>query len=85
MAGCAIDKPRLRRGRAGSERGHRTAIRHWLRTWVVFGLVMLTLATGNAHAAKAAASYKVDIEATPRSLRKLPPTEIAPIPKKDRP
>lgn len=44
---------------------------HWLRTWLAFGLVMLTLATGNAHAAKAAASYKVDIEATPRSLRKL--------------
>src|ERR1700761_6417615 len=32
---------------------------------------MLALAAGNAHAAKAAASYKVDIEATPRSLRKL--------------
>ncbi|MFB9126647.1 outer membrane protein assembly factor [Paraburkholderia dipogonis] len=71
MAGCAIDKPRLRRGKAGSGRGQRTAIRHWLRTWLAFGLVMLTLATGNAHAAKAAASYKVDIEATPRSLRKL--------------
>jgi len=71
LAGCAIDKPRLRRGKAGSGRGQRTAIRHWLRTWLAFGLVMLTLATGNAHAAKAAASYKVDIEATPRSLRKL--------------
>ncbi|PRX32104.1 autotransporter secretion outer membrane protein TamA [Paraburkholderia sp. BL18I3N2] len=71
MAGCAIDKPRLRRGRAGSGRGHRTPMGHWLRTWLAFGLVMLTLATGNAHAAKAAASYKVDIEATPRSLRKL--------------
>src|ERR1700761_7062755 len=32
---------------------------------------MLALAAGNAHAAKAAASYKVDIEATPRALRKL--------------
>ncbi|WP_168792900.1 autotransporter assembly complex protein TamA [Paraburkholderia aromaticivorans] len=71
MAGCAIDKPRLRRGKAGFGPGHRTSIRHWLRTWLAFGLVMLTLATGNAHAAKAAASYKVDIEATPRSLRKL--------------
>ena len=71
MAGCAIDKPRLRRGKAGSGRGHPTPKRRWLRAWLAFGLVMLTLATGDAHAARAAASYKVDIEATPRSLRKL--------------
>jgi translocation and assembly module TamA len=53
-------------------------MRHWLRARLAFGLVVLSvlsvlsLATGTAHAAKKPpASYKIEIEATPRSLRKL--------------
>ncbi len=34
-------------------------------------MLLLTLAGGPAYAARAAASYKVDVEASPRSLRKL--------------
>jgi translocation and assembly module TamA len=72
LAGCAIEEPRVRRGKSGDARGHLTPIRRWLRAWLAFGIVMLMLATVDAHAARrAAASYKVDIEATPRSLRKL--------------
>nr|WP_244306403.1 autotransporter assembly complex family protein [Paraburkholderia lacunae] len=37
---------------------------------------MLTLAAAEAHAARANASYKVDIEASPRSLRKLLETHL---------
>ncbi|MFM0209721.1 autotransporter assembly complex protein TamA [Paraburkholderia sediminicola] len=72
MAGCAIEVPCVRRGKSGDERGRLSPIRRWLRAWLAFGIVMLMLATVDAHAARrAAASYKVDIEATPRSLRKL--------------
>jgi translocation and assembly module TamA len=46
-------------------------LRRWLRAWLAFGIVLLTLAGGHAYAARAAASYKVDVEASPRSLRKL--------------
>ncbi|CAE6698366.1 autotransporter assembly complex protein TamA [Paraburkholderia haematera] len=72
MAGCAIEVPHVRRGKTGDEPGHLMPIRRWLRAWLAFGIVMLMLATVDAHAARrASASYKVDIEATPRSLRKL--------------
>ena len=64
MAGCAIDKPRPHRGLPAP-------VRRWLRAWLACGIVMLTLAAGAAHAARAHASYKVDVVATPRSLRKL--------------
>ncbi|WP_027799715.1 autotransporter assembly complex protein TamA [Paraburkholderia dilworthii] len=70
MAGCAIEKPHRRRGDTGGGRGP-TLLRRWLRAWLAFSIVMLTLAGGSAHAARAAASYKVDVEASPRSLRKL--------------
>ncbi|WP_410836769.1 autotransporter assembly complex protein TamA [Paraburkholderia sp. SIMBA_030] len=77
MAGCAIETPRVRRANAdaadaaGAPRGRMTPVRRWLRAWLAFGIVMLTLAAADAHAARASASYKVDIEASPRSLRKL--------------
>ncbi|WP_429299196.1 autotransporter assembly complex protein TamA [Paraburkholderia sp. GAS199] len=77
MAGCAIEKPRVRRGNAGAGRGRamRAApvrcLRRWLHAWLAMCMVSLTLAAANAYAAKPAASYKVDIEASPRSLRKL--------------
>ena len=72
MAGCAIEMPRVRRGKPAAERGRLTPMRRWLRAWLAFGIVMLTLAAGRRpRGARAAASYKVDIEATPRSLRKL--------------
>ncbi|RDJ99465.1 hypothetical protein DLM46_28700 [Paraburkholderia lacunae] len=51
-------------------------VRRWLRAWLAFGVVMLTLAAAEAHAARANASYKVDIEASPRSLRKLLETHL---------
>jgi translocation and assembly module TamA len=72
LAGCAIEKPHPRRGETGLGRGHMASIRRWLRAWLAFGIVMSMLAVTDAHAARrAAASYKVEIEATPRSLRKL--------------
>ncbi|MFL9962644.1 autotransporter assembly complex protein TamA [Paraburkholderia sediminicola] len=74
MAGCAIDKPHLRRGNAGSGRGRVAPLSHvlrCLRAWLAFGIVVLTLAAGTAQAARTPASYKVDVVATPRSLRKL--------------
>ena len=72
MAGCAIEEPHRRRGKTGDERGPLTPIRRWLHAWLAFGIVMLMLASVDAHAARRPpASYKVDIEATPRSLRKL--------------
>lgn len=72
MAGCAIEKPHPRRGETGLGRGHMASFRRWLRAWLAFGIVMSMLAVTDAHAARrAAASYKVEIEATPRSLRKL--------------
>ena len=46
-------------------------MRRWLRTWLAFGLVMLDAGQPADATPRRAASYKVDIEATPRSLRKL--------------
>jgi translocation and assembly module TamA len=74
LAGCAIDKPHLRRGNAGAGRGRAAPpalVLRWLRAWLAFGIVVLTLTAGTAQAARAPASYKVDVVATPRSLRKL--------------
>ncbi|SIT48891.1 Surface antigen (D15) [Paraburkholderia ribeironis] len=76
MAGCAIDKPHARRGEAGAGRGRLTPVLRWLRASLAFGIVVLTLTAGTAHAARAAASYKVDVQATPRSLRKLLETHL---------
>ncbi len=72
MAGCAIEEPHVRRGKTGDERGPSDA--HSALAARVAGV-----RHRHAHAchgrrargAAAAASYKVDIEATPRSLRKL--------------
>ena len=74
MAVGAIDKPQARRDQAGPERGRLAPVRRRLHAWLAFGLVMLMLtvgAAGTAHAARAAASYKVDVIASPRSLRRL--------------
>jgi translocation and assembly module TamA len=78
LAGCAIVKPHRRRGQGGKpgEGRRRVALptrrlRRWLRAWLALGIVLLTLAGGHAYAARATASYKVDVEASPRSLRKL--------------
>jgi translocation and assembly module TamA len=74
LAVGAIDKPQARRDQAGPERGRLAPVRRRLHAWLAFGLVMLMLtvgAAGTAHAARAAASYKVDVIASPRSLRRL--------------
>ena len=78
MAGCAIEKPQERRGersaRGAAQRrasAGNAALRRWLRAWLAAAVLLLTLAGGPAYAARAAASYKVDVEASPRSLRKL--------------
>ncbi|MFM0335601.1 autotransporter assembly complex protein TamA [Paraburkholderia fungorum] len=71
MAGRAIETPHVRHAKAGAGRGRLAPMRRWLRAWLAFGVVMLTLVAADAQAARASASYKVEIEATPRSLRKL--------------
>lgn len=79
MAGCAIEPPRVRHGKPDGR--HTRLVRYMpcaagqLRAWFAFALVTfctfftLALASGEARAARAA--YKVDVEASPRSLRKL--------------
>ena len=74
MAGCSIDKPHRRQENAGWGHGRAARPAHasgWLRAWLAFGIVVLALVAGTAEAAHAKASYKVDVVATPRSLRKL--------------
>ena len=80
MAGGTFDKPRARPGPAGRQRGrtHPCAAdaRRWLRARLTLYLSMLTMLTllalaGEAHAARKSASYKVDVIAEPRSLRRL--------------
>nr|WP_186310674.1 autotransporter assembly complex family protein [Paraburkholderia sp. BCC1886] len=76
MAGSAIDKPPVRRGRANGGRGPlasaRRSLRVLFRLGLTLGVALLMLNALEAQAARrAAASYKVDIEAAPRSLRKL--------------
>ncbi|WP_233828641.1 autotransporter assembly complex protein TamA [Paraburkholderia sp. ZP32-5] len=80
MAGGTFDKPRSRPGAAGQQRGraHPCAAhaRRGLRTRLTLYLSLLTMLTllaltGEAHAARKSASYKVDVIAEPRSLRRL--------------
>ncbi|HEY2024873.1 autotransporter assembly complex family protein [Paraburkholderia sp.] len=80
MAGGTFDKPRSRPGAAGQQRGRArrcaARARRWLRTRLTLSLSMLTMLTllalaGEAHAARKSASYKVDVIAEPRSLRRL--------------
>ncbi|SDH59839.1 autotransporter secretion outer membrane protein TamA [Paraburkholderia phenazinium] len=70
MAGCAIEPSRVRHGKPGvrQRRLARSApgAARLLRAWLAFGLVWLVFAGGEARAA-----YKVDIEASPRAVRKL--------------
>ncbi|MGF6480135.1 autotransporter assembly complex protein TamA [Paraburkholderia sp. JPY419] len=75
MAGGTIDKPRVGRGATGQTRGRareREALaRCWLRVSLTFGLLMMLLAGGEAYAASKAPSYKVEVVAEPRALRRL--------------
>ncbi|MGF6956737.1 autotransporter assembly complex protein TamA [Paraburkholderia youngii] len=75
MAGGTIDKPRVWRGATGQTRGRvreREALaRCWLRVSLAFGLLMMLLAGGEAYAASKAPSYKVEVVAEPRALRRL--------------
>lgn len=76
MAGSAIDKPPVRRGKANGGcrplASARRSLRVLFRLGLTLGVALLMLNALDAQAAKrAAASYKVDIEAAPRSLRKL--------------
>src|SRR5471032_2590690 len=69
LAVGAIDKPRKRPSQAAAQRGRATPERRWLRAWFAFAMVVLMFSSGTAHAARAAraaASYKVDVVATPR-------------------
>jgi translocation and assembly module TamA len=70
LAGCAIEPSRVRHGKPGvrQRRLARSApgAARLLRAWLAFGLVWLVFAGGEARAA-----YKVDIEASPRAVRKL--------------
>ncbi|HEY3598500.1 MAG TPA: autotransporter assembly complex family protein [Paraburkholderia sp.] len=42
-----------------------------LRAWLAFAVFILMVSAGDAYAARTRASYEVDIDATPRALRKL--------------
>ncbi|SIO23480.1 autotransporter assembly complex protein TamA [Paraburkholderia phenazinium] len=70
MAGCAIEPSRVQHGKPAARRGR--LARHaqgaaWLvRAWLTLGLVWLAFA-----AVEARAAYKVDIQASPRAVRKL--------------
>ncbi|MGF6550046.1 autotransporter assembly complex protein TamA [Paraburkholderia youngii] len=75
MAGGTIDKPRVWRGATGQTRGRarerESLARCWLRVSLAFGLLMMLLAGGEACAASKAPSYKVEVVAEPRALRRL--------------
>ncbi|MEW6346337.1 MAG: autotransporter assembly complex family protein [Pseudomonadota bacterium] len=70
MAGCAIEPSRVRHGKPGVRQGRLACsapgATRMLRAWLAFGLVWLALTATEARAA-----YKVDIEASPRAVRKL--------------
>jgi translocation and assembly module TamA len=70
LAGCAIEPSRVQHGKPGARHGRLARFApcapRLLRAWLAFGLVWLAFAGGQARAA-----YKVDIEASPRALRKL--------------
>ncbi|OLL33081.1 hypothetical protein BTH42_03840 [Burkholderia sp. SRS-W-2-2016] len=80
MAGGTIDKPRAARGETGLKRGCAPArdalARRWLRVSLAFSVglglgLWLLLGAGEAQAKRTSPSYKVDVIAEPRSLRKL--------------
>src|SRR5690349_2166037 len=75
LAGWAIERSRKHRhestvtGRRAMQRASLAAT--LLRACLSCGLCVLLLATTHAHAARAKPAYTVDVEAEPRSLRKL--------------
>ncbi|MGF6610915.1 translocation and assembly module TamA [Paraburkholderia sp. WSM4175] len=77
MAGGTIDMPRALRGETGQARGRARACKALARCWlrvslaIGLGLLMWLLAVGKAHAASKAPSYKVEVVAEPRALRRL--------------
>ncbi|WP_123388554.1 autotransporter assembly complex family protein [Paraburkholderia sp.] len=70
MAGCAIEPSRVQHGKPAARRGrlarHAPGAAWLLRAWLTLGVVWLAFAAGEARAA-----YKVDIQASPRAVRKL--------------
>ena len=70
MAGCAIEPSRVQHGKPAARRGrlarHAPRAAWLLRAWLTLGVVWLAFAAGEARAA-----YKVDIQASPRAVRKL--------------
>ena len=70
MAGCAIEPSRVQHGKPGTRHGrlarYAPGTAWLLRAWLTLGLVWLAFAAGEARAA-----YKVDIQASPRAVRKL--------------
>ena len=70
MAGCAIEPSRVQHGKPAARRGrlarHAQGAAWLLRAWLTLGLVWLAFA-----AVEARAAYKVDIQASPRAVRKL--------------
>ena len=70
MAGCAIEPSRVQHGKPAARRGrlarHAPRAAWLLRAWLTLGAVWLAFAAGEARAA-----YKVDIQASPRAVRKL--------------
>ena len=70
MAGCAIEPSRVQHGKPAARRGrlarHAPGAAWLLRAWLTLGLVWLAFA-----AVEARAAYKVDIQASPRAVRKL--------------
>lgn len=75
MAGWAIERSRKHRnestvtGRRAMQRASFAAM--LLRACLSCGFCVLLLGTTHAHAARAKPTYEVDVEAEPRSLRKL--------------
>jgi translocation and assembly module TamA len=70
LAGCAIEPSRVQHGKPAARRGrlarHAPGAAWLLRAWLTLGVVWLAFAAGEARAA-----YKVDIQASPRAVRKL--------------
>ena len=70
MAGCAIEPSRVQHGKPAARRGrlacHAQGAAWLVRAWLTLGLVWLAFA-----AVEARAAYKVDIQASPRAVRKL--------------
>ena len=70
MAGCAIEPSRVQHGKPAARRGrlarHAPRAAWLLRAWLTLGVVWLAFA-----ALEARAAYKVDIQASPRAVRKL--------------